>query len=576
MKKRPSKPKSTGKLIRLLESLRFSFAADYSRQKAEIVKTLVPKEILSPSLILKYHDALCFMQAYPDNREIKNIADQELSSFSDRVAFFRDINGPNDERIDDLGMVDTFIRYPYNFIMSRWLLKRYGNDIDVDWEYYAEDERDPISGLLNIFALYIENDGIDDEDLSTEEWVKNALGGNQTSLRWLLTKFEVLQGSFDIQQYLYDGAELMLKWYLGNSRAASTLAKAERPVIHYQKRPMKKRRFDLRHISKSRSPQLKLLTKKQGQRIIETQILALLPRHRELYPTLYANPSEVYVTSPGRGLEIYMIGMHPENRMPLETNYSGLIIKNGVPIGYAISVLLFDQCEIAINVFDLFRSGEASVIFNQFFKVYYHHFGARAFLMRKWQVGHENEEGLQSGSFWFYYKLGFRSIIPEVEDLARKEASKIKTNKSYRSDLRTLKRLALSDLLVNLRSGSEEPFRELRAADIGMAVTRMIASDFGCDSQKALRSAGKFVISSLGITDYRRWSKNERQQFERLAPLLAVIKDLPEWSKKDKKILLRIIKSRAAIREKGFVQLMQRHKRLKDSLTAISKSNDSV
>jgi hypothetical protein len=221
------------------------------------------------------------------------------------------------------------------------------------------------------------------------------------------------------------------------------------------------------------------------------------------------------MTSPGRGLEIYMVGMKPENRMPLETNYSGLLIKNGVPIGYAISVLLFERCEIAINVFDTFRSGEASIIFNHFFRVFYHHFGGRAFLMRKWQVGHENEEGLQSGSFWFYYKLGFRAIDPNVNNLAKAEAAKIGKDNSYRSDIRTLKKLALSDLLVDLRPKPRRPFSELLVSDIGMAVTDDIARNFGGDGRRALRNSLKAVSSALGIRFPGKLAANELLAFER-------------------------------------------------------------
>jgi len=570
MKSEISMPRKTDELIKLLGSLKFLFSAKDTGFKAQTIKILSSKKLLNASLLLKYHDALCFMQAYPDNPEIKDLVDSELAGFADRIEYFKAVNGDEDDRIEDAGLVDTCIRYPYNYIMSRWLVKKYGNDIDIDWEYYAENERDPLSGLLNIFALYVENDGIDNEELSTEEWVKSALAEGHTALSWLLKKLERLDASFEVQQYLYENLELMLKWRVGKSRAAMTLAMTNRSVIYYQKRPMKKHRFDLRHIAKSKPPQIKLLSEKEGEKIIETQILALLPRHRELYPTLYANPSEVYLTIPGMGLEIYIVGMNPRNRMPLETNYSGLLIKNGVPIGYAISVLLFERCEIAINVFDAFRSGEASIIFNHFFKVFYHHFGGRAFLMRKWQVGHENEEGLQSGSFWFYYKLGFRSIDADIREFARAEARKIRQDKSYRSDIKTLKKLALSDLLVDLRPKPREPFRELLVSDIGMAVTKMIASDFEGDSQKALMNSRKYLLSALEITGLNKWSDNERFQFERWCPLLALIRDLSDWSKRDKDRLTGIIKAKAAKREKRFIALMQRHEKFQKALTKLT------
>lgn len=562
--------KRTNELIDTLRSSEFIFSREYTSIKEKIVGILSARDLTAPSQLLKYHEALVFMQAYPDNRKIKSLADSELERFDQRISLFRELYGDDDERIEDYGLVDTFIRYQYNYIMARWLVERYGGYIDIDWEYYAENERDPLSGLLNIFALYIENDGIDNEDITTEDWVKSAVAENQTALQWLLIKLDQLDASFDVKQYLYDNAELMLKWELGKSRAASSLAMTSRPVIYYQNRPMKKHHFDLRRTGNSKRPDLKLLSKREGERIIETQIHALLPRHRELYPTLYANPSEAYVTSPGRGLEIYMIGMKPENRMPLETNYSGLLIKNGVPIGYAISVLLFERCEIAINVFDTFRSGEASIIFNHFLKVYYHHFGGRAFLMRKWQVGHENEEGLQSGSFWFYYKLGFRPIDPETNDLAKMEAAKIKKDRSYRTDLRTLKRLALSDLLVDLRSKPRKPFKELLVSDIGMAVTDYIAGNFGGDGARASRNSIKKVSNQLGVGKLNKWTTGERIAFERWCPMLALIDDLGDWNKKNKHLLIEIIKSRAAEREKNYTSLMRRHRNLQEALAKIA------
>ena len=564
--------KKTGELIDTLRSIKFMFSREYASIKREIIEDLSEREITAPSHILGYHEALCFMQAYPDSRIIRNLVDSELEHFYLRIERFRDLYGDDDERIEDYGLVDTFIRYQYNYIMANWLVKNYGNDVEIDWDFYSENEKDPLSGLLNIFALYVENDGVDNEDLSTEDWIKGAVAANQTALQWILRKLDSLKAPFDIKQYLYDNAELMLKWHLGKSRAASTLAMSDRPVIYFQNRPMKKQRFDLRRAANSQIPAIRLLSEKEGKRIIETQILALLPRHRELYPVLYANPAEVYVTSPGRGLEIYMVGMKPENRMPLETNYSGLLIKNGVPIGYAISVLLFERCEIAINVFDTFRSGEASIIFNHFLKVFYHHFGGRAFIMRKWQVGHENEEGLKSGSFWFYYKLGFRPIDPEVGELAKIESAKISKDKSYRSDIRTLKRLALSDMLVDLRPKPRRPFKEMLVSDIGMAVTEHIARNYRSDSVRALRNSLKAVKSVLGIRNLNKWPVNERVAFERWCPMLTLIEDLNNWNMRDKRKLIEIIKAKADIKEKRFVGLMQKHAKFQESLLKIAQS----
>ena len=563
---------ATGELITSLDNSKYSYLKDDSDKKISILKELANRKIKSPSVIINFHEILCFIQAYPGNAAISGMVDSSLSDFYRRINLFKEINGPEDDRIDETGMVDTLIRYPYSYNMARWLSEHFLSDIDIDWDDYSENERDPISGLLNLLALYVENDGIDNEDITSQEWVEKARGKNQTSLAWLLGRMEAANIPDSLKQYLYDNAEIGLKWNLGFSDASRTLARVPVKPVFYQRSELKKSRVDLRNAWRKTGPAIKPLSAETGRTVINRLIKALLPRHRELYPVLFANPHEVYETSPGRGLRIYILGMNPENRMPLETNYSALLVKNGVPIGYGIAVLFFDQCEIAINVFDTFRSGEASIIFDHFFRVFYHNFGARAFIMRKWQVGHENEEGLRSGSFWFYHKLGFRSIAPDIARLAESEAKKIRGNRSYRTDLKTLKKLALSDMVIDLRAKPRKPFEEIRVADIGMALTEAIARDYDGDIKKAEKSLNLNVEKCLGNPNRASWNNAEKLQLARWNPLLGIIPDLRHWNRSEKIALLAVIRSRGALRERRYVRLLQAHSRLRTALEEISRS----
>jgi hypothetical protein len=568
---RKSKRVGTGQLIELLYSLKHSFSRESGRQKLDAVEELSQRTLKDPRALIRYHDILCFMQAYPANAILLKRVDEELGRFDARIDLFRQINGPDDDRLDGTGIVDTFIRYSYSYPMSGWLFENFGRDVDIDWEDYSLKEDDPLSGLLNLFALYAENDGVDDEELTTDDWITEAKGSETMSLQWLLERFDSLNASLPIRQHIYDSAEIGLKWFLGKSKTARTLARIAPDKIFYQRSDLKKAKIDLRRSAGKARPDLRLQSTGNGKYIISRLISALLPRHRELYPATYANPSEVYVTSPGRGLKIYILGMRPDDRMPLETNYSGLLVKNGVPIGYAIAVLFFERCEIAINVFDTFRSGEASIIFDHFFRVFYHHFGARAFIMRRWQVGHENEEGLQSGSFWFYYKQGFRPIDVEVDKLARQELEKIRGDHTYRCDLRTLRKLAVSDLVVDLRPRPRSKFKELSVSDIGIALTRHIASNFAGDGRRAHRALRTKALRALGNPDTSWWTGSERLQLDRWCDILGVIPDLASWKKADKRDLLRLIRSRGGIREKHYVGLLQRHEKLQEAFVSIAE-----
>ena len=133
MAKRQSAGTSVKDRIKNLDSLKFSFSANDAGTKISLVKNIAAAKLLNPASLLKYHETLCFMQAYPDNPVIKKLADDELSLFSDRVEHFKNVNGYDDERIDDVGLADTLIRYPYNYIMSNWLVEKYGPYSDIVW-----------------------------------------------------------------------------------------------------------------------------------------------------------------------------------------------------------------------------------------------------------------------------------------------------------------------------------------------------------------------------------------------------------------------------------------------------------
>jgi len=97
-----------------------------------------------------------------------------------------------------------------------------------------------------------------------------------------------------------------------------------------------------------------------------------------------------------------------------------------------------------------------------------HHFtGATAFSLDPYQIGHENEEGIESGAFWFYRKLGFRPMRRELLALAEKEEQKIATRKGYRTPPRTLRELAKGPMIFQLRGTENHDWDRFQIRNIG-------------------------------------------------------------------------------------------------------------
>ena len=142
-------------------------------------------------------------------------------------------------------------------------------------------------------------------------------------------------------------------------------------------------------------------------------------------------------------LEIVVLGVLPEKRLPVRAGYAPFFFRNGIPVGYGDAFLLGQKIEVSFNIFPAFRRGESAWTFARLLKLYQQLFGSRVFTIDPYQVGLGNDEAIESGAFWFYRKLGFRPTDPKIERLARAEEKRRR-----RSSAATLKKLAKSGMVL--------------------------------------------------------------------------------------------------------------------------------
>jgi hypothetical protein len=140
-------------------------------------------------------------------------------------------------------------------------------------------------------------------------------------------------------------------------------------------------------------------------------------------------------------------------RLPKRDYCAGMYFRNGVPIGYAEVIWprhpKGGRMEVGFNLYYTFRQGETAWLYARLLKLYRERYRVTSFLVDPYQLGHENEEAIESGSFWFYYKLGFRPESPEVASLAERELQKIATQPGYRTRPATLCKLADSPMVYS-------------------------------------------------------------------------------------------------------------------------------
>jgi hypothetical protein len=128
--------------------------------------------------------------------------------------------------------------------------------------------------------------------------------------------------------------------------------------------------------------------------------------------------------------------------------------------------------EGGFNLYYTFRDGETAWLYARVLNVMHRHTGVTGFSLDPYQIGHENEEGIESGAFWFYRKLGFRPVRKEAMELTLKEEEKLKTRKGYRTPAATLRTLAASPMIFELDEDRRGDWDRFQVRKIGFKAQR--------------------------------------------------------------------------------------------------------
>ncbi|HVQ37124.1 MAG TPA: hypothetical protein VMS31_06310, partial [Pyrinomonadaceae bacterium] len=276
----------------------------------------------------------------------------------------------------------------------------------------------------------------------------------------------------------------------------------------------------------------------------------------------------VFKTHVGRGVDVFIIGLPPHRRLPLRAYHAAMIFKNGVPVGYFEGLSLFERMESGFNLYYTFREGETAWLYARILNIFRHLLGVTAFTLDPYQIGYENEEGIESGAFWFYRKLGFRSTDPDVMKVVLDEERKMTTRPGYRTSARTLRKLARAPMIFELESNAATTsgdWDRFQVRSIGFAVARVMARKFGGDVNRMQSGSVESLTRWQGIRG-DSWRPAELTALAHFAEMLTAVSDLARWTEEEKHALADVIRAKAALDEATYLKLMQKHGRLRRAM----------
>jgi hypothetical protein len=560
-------PRSLDPLLSQLEAARTNFAPDTSAHVLRLLRLLDTAKFTDPSLLIRFHEAVLFLRAFPHTPAVLRTAERILNRFHEKVDAMRQAGADMSafDTFEVAGISGTTMEDSLSFDLARWLVRRLPGKVGIAWENYEPGRELGTTGPR--FMPLLDDDAGVEADTPWRRWVEAAGGAGGTAAPWLLQRFEQLPLEERQKAELYESLRVPLRWNLANSRVSRTRNWQPAPKTFYHDDPLISRsEVSLVAELARRPPSFTRLSLREGERIATMIREVMLVRYRELYGTTLADPRSVVRTDLGRGILIYLWNLPPERRLPLRAYVAGFTLKNGVPINYIEAIGLCEWMEVGFNTFYTFRGGEAGWIYAQVLRCLCAWMGTTVVSVYPYQLGHDNDEAIESGAFWFYRKLGFRPGRAELLRLVEREERKIAADPKYRTPARTLKRLAAGHVFYELPESEVGAWDRFSTRNIGLRVNRRMALHFDGDADRMCAHARRDLERILGVST-SSWAPLEKAAFDNFALVLTMPQsDLRRWTQPERQDLPRVIRAKSKPDEMLYLHLTRRHDRLREAL----------
>jgi len=537
-----------------LERIKDQYGDDHAAHKRALLRVLARARLRSAPQVERLHEVLCFLRAYPDDAALAGAVERMLRGFSRRA----DLRA-HAAALADSGIAGTTIHYRFFWPTARWLARRWPREFHLDRS--DEVAGDNIAAALPLLLTPAEAPWLREQSPGGFEAL-DRLCGRGSDAAWLVHAIEALAGDDFTHERLFDGLDPSCLLRPGRATPSRTLDCAPGAPAVFRAAPLRRARPELR-AELARAPQrVRTLGPRAGQDMIDLARGALITRQRDLDAFAYGDARDVRMAEDGGGLAFVLVGMRPERRTLLAAAYGILTLQNGVPIGYSQADILAGSAALSFNTFASFRGGEAGYTFARLLAVLRHLFRVRSFSVEPYQLGHHNAEGIATGAWWFYFKLGFRPRAAGARQLARRERARMQRHPQHRSSPATLRRLATAHLFLDLDAAGARGLPPL--ADLGRRVSGVLAQSGA--RAAALDGASAAMLRVTGQGNLRGFTAAERLAWRRWSPLMLALPGLARWSPGERRELACVLRAKGGRRESDFAARFAAHPRLMRAL----------
>jgi len=538
-----------GKLVSRLFSIRNSYGKKFSSQKLYLLKAISNEKLTSKKDVQVFHSLLLFLIAYPDNQVVytqSSIVLQQLHLYIQSHTKLRD-------GLYNSGITNTQLCAAYSFEMVKWMRATYKKNIRIQ-SFEASEAQ--IQAILSVVMPKVESEIMQDGNAGWRSWLKQSMKKEEELLDRLIAVFDETDIRPEVKDELWNamGINIEIDFIAPDSLPDSLF------IPYYHRSLIKKKKSP--PIQGIHPPKVHL-DKEASEKIIECSRMILVRHLREIDPITFTSPELISYYQLPRGLSIALMGMVPARRHPIDSYMGYTVFKNGLPVAYAASWVLFDSARIGLNIFPAYRGGESQYIFEQVLKIHQGVYRLKRFSTDPYQIGKDNSDGIHSGAFWIYYRAGFRPIREEQKDIAATEAKKIRSVKGYLTPSTVLKKLAESRLELNVVKKAVQ----FDVTDLSRAYAAILKDRYSNKRKPAEELAAKKLAAILQI---KNWQEvNLQYVLKNWSILLLTDEKKLRDNSGLKKILKKLFELKAGGSEEEYIYGLQRSSALKKMMERV-------
>ena len=522
-------------------------------RKLVLLHLLANRQLRTARQVSRLHELLEYLDAFPDDRRVHASVRGMLRAFSGRVDLrrFR-------QSLAGSGIAGTDTPYRFFWPTAHWISRRWPGALALE-----RDDPDHARAILEVLPSLL--------DAPRAEWLRQQVKPTLAVLDrlrprglgdadFLIGLVAALPWDEASREAFFDRIDPPFLLRSGRGTPERTNARFPANTIHHGGGRSHEPRPDIRREALRAPRRVTALRGAASAALIHLARVSMITRERDLAVFQYPNARDAFLVDDGDGLAFAMIGAAKTRRALLPATYGGLVLRNGVPMGYIQLDVLGRHAAVSFNLFPAFRAGIAAWVFARLIAATHSVFGCDEYSIEPYQLGQDNEEGIESGAWWFYRRQGFRPRSAAARRLAAQEIARKARRAAHRSSARTLRALAASHVFLSL-----DPAREASLPKTQQWLTAAVQAlaRFGAAEPERRRAAAmRTAAARLGIAP----ELAPQSGLERWAGLVLALTARGRWSRNDLRGLARIAFSKCAVSEREFQRLVLRHHRLRSLL----------